>query len=512
MERWDVDPSRSPDDAAAVRTISDYVTANPRGNLYRVRIKGKAADLLDWDANAREQPPGVGLAYERAGLDLSGATTGEDAYSQLVAKLGSRRAASKALLEAGVRGIRYLDQFSRADVVGGRIDAARLRGSIKTQEGYVESTEALLRQSGDEAQKARFQRDIDAARAKIEAMHAQIADAEKAAAGGTRNFVIFSDNDVEITHKNGVPVAKPQPRKAPTKAKEVQSLHEFIASRGGISDKDPLAADVLQSFGGKSPTVRGLGKLVRPGGKSVDSMREAAVEAGYLHDAAAEHGGATESTVNDLLDAIDAEARGAKQYPAGAEGYRTKDELSAVDEQDQAQRERFVTEAKANIEDILNGRGVTTIRGPLSRRALSIMEKDGVRDPQAAVEQALREYDVLPDRPLVAGDELPNVDADLEDWRQFGDARPEYEDPQLVAESKEAEVTPEPGSVDPAKTLSAAEQAARDADQLLEDMRPMLSEEEQRQIDDVLQGLDREREENSQIIKDGAACLAAAAA
>jgi hypothetical protein len=108
-----------------------------------------------------------------------------------------------------------------------------------------------------------------------------------------------------------------KPTKATVRPSEKQSLLEFIAARGGIDSSDPLVKDIQQSIGHTNKFIPGYGTLIRQGGKRLDSIREAAVEAGYLHDPAEQHGGVTESTIVHLLDAVDKELRGEKQYRAG---------------------------------------------------------------------------------------------------------------------------------------------------------------------------------------------------
>ena len=97
------------------------------------------------------------------------------------------------------------------------------------------------------------------------------------------------------------------------------SLLQFLAHKGGISPFDHQAADVQSAIGSDNKFVPGFGNLLRAGGMSLDRAREAAVEAGYLHDTAEQHGGVTESTVNHLLDAMDTELRGNKVYRRGYE-------------------------------------------------------------------------------------------------------------------------------------------------------------------------------------------------
>jgi len=77
------------------------------------------------------------------------------------------------------------------------------------------------------------------------------------------------------------------------------TLFNFIAENGGIKRDD--GGDVVQSLGGVNPLIPGKGRMVREKGKSLDYVREAAVEGGYLPEG---------STIDDLLVAIEKEARG----------------------------------------------------------------------------------------------------------------------------------------------------------------------------------------------------------
>lgn len=90
------------------------------------------------------------------------------------------------------------------------------------------------------------------------------------------------------------------------------SLFEFLGLCGGLRP-DPELRVILDGnvfLGGRA------GWLIRDGGLSLDSARRLAVEANYLADTSWE-GGVSVSTINDLLDLIDREARGDRQYPYG---------------------------------------------------------------------------------------------------------------------------------------------------------------------------------------------------
>lgn len=90
------------------------------------------------------------------------------------------------------------------------------------------------------------------------------------------------------------------------------SLFEFLGLCGGLRPDQELRAilDGNVFLGGR------CGWLIRDGGLSLDGARRLAVEAQYLSDTAWE-GGVSTSTIRDLLDLIDREARGDRQYPFG---------------------------------------------------------------------------------------------------------------------------------------------------------------------------------------------------
>jgi hypothetical protein len=133
---------------ARVREIDAFrgdIEVRSVGNLYEVEINAESEQLLDWDAPLTEQSPKVQAAIRSLGVEPVPYRNGSWLHDELF-----RRAAgssyddvSAALRDAGIPGIRYLDQGSR------------------------DST-------SDPA--------------------------------ATRNIVVFDDSLVKITHKNGKPV------------------------------------------------------------------------------------------------------------------------------------------------------------------------------------------------------------------------------------------------------------------------------------------------------------------
>jgi hypothetical protein len=96
------------------------------------------------------------------------------------------------------------------------------------------------------------------------------------------------------------------------KVKKPESLIEFLARNGGIQDQN----GDLEAIGLTSPKagfVTGAGPLVRKTGMTLDAAREMALEAGYLTDPGAGNIMPSDSTITDLLDALDADSRNGRQ-------------------------------------------------------------------------------------------------------------------------------------------------------------------------------------------------------
>lgn len=171
-----------------------------------------------------------------------------------------------------------------------------------------------------------------------------------------------------------------QGAKAP--AEKPQSLLEFIASKGGLG---PDAE--IEAIGGLGHTVNveGVGrrKLVKQGGWPLDYAREAAEEAGYLHG---NHKGT--STVNDLLDAIDAEMRGQKRYPQGFEGHVGKRESAVRSEREQHDYDRAIQGFEADLENAGHGE----IGADVKQRAVKLMMDKGLH-PDEAVDRAVMQLE-----------------------------------------------------------------------------------------------------------------------
>jgi hypothetical protein len=583
---WD---GHQPQAATHAKVIDNYLSADapPKpASLYRVRINANKDHFLDWDKPLSEQGQFVQKALlEHPDPMIAGtaAKWGHDIpamYSRIAQRLGGERElgpegtkypvnysneakASAALSEVGIPGIKYLDQGSRPRTV-----ALNEKATMGVR-AKIASLKEELTHKDDPGILPAFARSREA---DIAALEKSIGE------NPTRNFVLFNDKLAEITHKNGEPVTpaqqtvatmhmRPRAGKGPrARDPDTYSLLEFLAANGGIRNDDALIADLRSSFGRDNKFVPGFGNLIRAprelstaaarGGQhapmSLDHAREAAVEAGYLHDAGEQSGGLNESTINHLLEAVDQEVRGQRVYRAGT-APAAKVEAARIHEENQYH-------AESELDGALREIGEDPNKIPDSRRArvLEIMTHEDVSDPLEAYERAVMEEDShgteagqiepAPEKipgwddvddtgeasgagraaapePLregaggSAGPRAGGADAGgprqargIADFKKFGETSAPVENPDLAVASKLAEQAPEPGSIDTVKAPSAAEAAAIEANKLLDDILPRLSEDERKVLEDALNQQDLDNDARAQILREGATCLAEASA
>ncbi len=251
-----------------------------KGNLYRVRINADKEQFLDWDKPFSKQSPKVQEAIrklvetdpllkdriERLGdvFDEGEGLHGEDIYSHLVHTKGNvepgsaaagiglgKEAASQALREAGIPGIKYLDQGSRVDP--GMIERAKQAAAHFEAVIRGEKNEKYIPGKTEEALKM-WQNRVK----------------ELEAVPKTHNFVLFDDSLVEITHKNDQPLppkyahetvrdaARLDKRERKLTLKRVEGTNEFYDEERG--EVVPLissihAFEMVDSQGSRVGTV-----------------------------------------------------------------------------------------------------------------------------------------------------------------------------------------------------------------------------------------------------------------
>jgi hypothetical protein len=101
------------------------IRTKPGGKMYEVNIKADPEHFLDWDKPLNEQHPKVQQAVRDLVRDDYPTATGQQIYENVLPMHGIGRyedkdLASAALHKAGIPGIKYLDQASRAAGEGTR--------------------------------------------------------------------------------------------------------------------------------------------------------------------------------------------------------------------------------------------------------------------------------------------------------------------------------------------------------------------------------------------------------
>jgi hypothetical protein len=204
------------------------IDEKPLGKMYEVDIAADPEHFLDWDKPLSEQPEKVRRGYAQAvaggdpiaselldespeSLRMAGLfpnSSGAQAYNTLTQS--RRRAwekqhpgdvpaswemapwaqgASEQLREAGIPGIRYLDQGSR----GAAPQAiAKLTDELLTVQGFAKAAKDPVQRAAFEKQAADLQSRISAARANE---------------GLTSNYVVFDDRLISILRKYGLPIS-----------------------------------------------------------------------------------------------------------------------------------------------------------------------------------------------------------------------------------------------------------------------------------------------------------------
>jgi len=178
------------------RTVTQKLLETPEdaaaapGNHYQVRIHADQEKMLDWDKPLSEQTPyvqGVLKTVIKA-KDYDWSKTSEQFHRDLGRGTEVDKYYAKLLADAGIPGIKYLDQGSRVDPM----DVAEKQWMLD------------VRKNEHKADNSQYSAE------RLKQAQDELADAQNRPTK-TRNYVIFNDKDIEITHKNGVPVAPQLP-------------------------------------------------------------------------------------------------------------------------------------------------------------------------------------------------------------------------------------------------------------------------------------------------------------
>lgn len=190
------------DEAAAVDEIrrallghiQDNVTSRPNGSMYQVRINADPNAFLDWDKPLSEQSPVVQQALRnRYGGYLEKifhpSSTGED-----VARRIENTTHANEMAQAGLPGIKYLDQGSRVTSGGELLDVfkgpngwqSRIKVSGRGGAGFSTPTDSITTSKP-------FASEAEAR-----------AWADSKINSGSRNYVVFDDSLIDILKKYGL--------------------------------------------------------------------------------------------------------------------------------------------------------------------------------------------------------------------------------------------------------------------------------------------------------------------
>lgn len=225
---------------------------NSGKHVYKATIKREPNEFLDWEAELDSQPAGKKILKDmdpefKASLedyleqhDQLGeleSLTGQQ-FHRLLERWASednlpgvtsrdephmRREASEYIKNLGVPGVRFLDQASRNKVAPDK--DARIADYKET----LEEQKATLAdyQSRDDRWKNNNIEHIKSVENNIKRLEDGIAELESAAAP-TRNYVVFDEADIEVTHHNNEPVP-PRPATLVEAVRQSSALEPLFA-------------------------------------------------------------------------------------------------------------------------------------------------------------------------------------------------------------------------------------------------------------------------------------------
>jgi hypothetical protein len=149
---------------------------NATGNLYKVDVPDThIRRMLDWDAPIKEQPIVVRKLAKSLGIDMN------DLGGDLLAKVGKDEAGRKIMQDAGIRGVKYLDEKSRYSP---HEVSLTVRGKPYASNQF--------------ATKEQAQRYADEKKAEgFDATYKNV---------GTKNFVVFDPSHMKIIERNSQPI------------------------------------------------------------------------------------------------------------------------------------------------------------------------------------------------------------------------------------------------------------------------------------------------------------------
>jgi hypothetical protein len=193
FDDWTSDLSSSgfPRTEAQAIIRADLVKGNTPGHMYEVNIRANPEQFLDWDRPLSGQPESVrrGLSELRAvhqippKNNVGAETTGGQLVDFLERRFaGDKVAPSSEFREAGIPGIKYLDQGSRWDPARANAELAELKADYAKWQKRPDATPELL---------ASFEK-------RIGEVEGQINNPRSS------NYVVFDDSLIDILKRYGI--------------------------------------------------------------------------------------------------------------------------------------------------------------------------------------------------------------------------------------------------------------------------------------------------------------------
>src|SRR5271166_4798920 len=193
-------------------TASRFEPQYQRGKTYEVNINADPEHFLDWDKPLSEQHQKIkdflaGPMFERNLEQEPGWSklTGEQLYNAVGQRVsGTKQETTQALRDAGIPGIKYLDQGSRISDAD-KLDAADLDSKIAYQQRTLDAMKGAS--SRPEVTNAFSGDEISNSISKQETLVADLQakrGAHRINRPQTSNYVVFNDKLIDIVKKYGL--------------------------------------------------------------------------------------------------------------------------------------------------------------------------------------------------------------------------------------------------------------------------------------------------------------------
>ncbi len=248
----------------SARTRLAHVPEKKHGKIYEAALAPEQHELLDWDKPLNEQSDFVQKAiaqleesWKFAGMGTDGSTI----YNNLAASLGTQAlhdtgrsldnppaAASAKLLQLGIRGIKYRDQFSRQ----AKVDWKNADVAKKYDPTTKVTARQFLHSAGYNLPSAIAGLERYAQSTHWQGYSKIYTDAAEALRNGdlidkpTHNYVIFDDKDVSIEAKYAVRRLR-QDKEKPLTAEEYKSVMEHSRDKA-VATADAAVREQIKKF------------------------------------------------------------------------------------------------------------------------------------------------------------------------------------------------------------------------------------------------------------------------